>query len=236
LQCQNNLKQIALAVHNYHDQYSALPAGTLANSSLVPDERLSWLVNLLPHLEQDNLYRKLDRGTGWDSEANREAGSVRVKVFLCPAHPGKKSEERPARTGYVGIAGVGAGAAALPPEDRLCGAFGYDRRVGLADIKDGTSNTLLAVETTAVNGPWAAGGPATVRGVDPGQQPYIAANGPFGLVHRDPLLWQMTPLPALANAALADASVRAINGTVSPRIFEALATIAGGEEIRASDF
>jgi hypothetical protein len=46
----------------------------------------------------------------------------------------------------------------------------------------------------------------------------------------------MTPLPALANAALADGSVRAINATVSPRTFEALATIAGGEEIPAGDF
>jgi hypothetical protein len=157
VQCQNNLKQIALAVHNYHDAFSALPAGTLANPSLVPDERLSWLVDLLPYLEQGNLSRKFDRDAGWDSETNREAVSVRVRVFLCPAHPGKESEKEPGRTGYVGIAGVGADAAALPPEDRLCGAFGYERRVSLADIKDGTANTLLAVETTSANGPWAAG-------------------------------------------------------------------------------
>jgi hypothetical protein len=236
VQCQNNLKQLGLAVHNYHDTYSALPAGTLANHSLVPDERLSWLVNLLPYLEQDNLYRKLDPATGWDEDTNGEASSVRVKGFLCPAGLGKESEKGPARTSYVGIAGVGPDAAVLPPEDRLCGTFGYDRRVCLADIKDGTSNTLLAVETTSANGPWAAGGAATVRGVDPRRQPYIAVHGPFGLVHRDPLLWQMTPLPALANAVLADGSVRAINGTVSPRTFEGLATIAGGEEIPAGDF
>jgi hypothetical protein len=236
VQCQNNLKQIALAVHTYHDAYSALPAGTLSNPSLVPEERLSWLVALLPHLEQANLSRKLDPAAGWDAEENREAVSFPVKVFQCSARPGKEPEGGPGWTSYVGIAGVGAGAATLPADDRACGAFGYDRRVGLADIKDGIASTLLAVETTSANGPWAAGGPATVRGLDPALQPYVAANGPFGLVHRDPLLWQMTALPALANAAMADGSVHAINGTVSPGVFEALATIAGGEEVPAGGF
>ena len=55
VQCLNNLKQIALGLHNYHDTYKSFPPGTVANEALSPEHRLSWIIPLLPYVERDNL-------------------------------------------------------------------------------------------------------------------------------------------------------------------------------------
>jgi prepilin-type processing-associated H-X9-DG protein len=78
----------------------------------------------------------------------------------------------------------------------------------------------MAIETNAANGPWLAGGPATVRGFDPGGPPYLGFNGQFGSFHRNG-----------SEALFADGSVRFLSDTVDPKVFAALATIAGGEAI-----
>jgi prepilin-type processing-associated H-X9-DG protein len=71
-----------------------------------------------------------------------------------------------------------------------------------------------------VNGSWLQGGPATVRGLDPAQQPYLGPGRQFGGIHL-----------GAGNFAFADGSVRAISESINPKIFEALSTIAGGERV-----
>src|SRR5207253_1683731 len=129
----------------------------------------------------------------------------------------------------IGMAGVGTDAATLPTDSPRAGVFGYDRIVTIEDITDGTAYTILTIETFANNGPWAAGGFATVRGVDPETQPYIGIDRPFGRLHAQ-RSWFGT-MPTSANAAFVDGSVRNLDHSISPRTFEALATMAGGEEI-----
>lgn len=73
--------------------------------------------------------------------------------------------------------------------------------------------------TTSANGPWAAGGPSTVRGLDPNDQPYIGWTRQFGGVHRSG-----------ANVLVADGSVRFFSASISPEVFQAACTIAGGEK------
>ena len=98
------------------------------------------------------------------------------------------------------------------------GVFGYDRQTREADIKDGASETMMLAETTSANGPWTAGGPATVRGLDPRRPPYLGPGQQFGGAHRGG-----------ATVAFADGSVRFIGESIEPSIFEALATVAGRE-------
>jgi hypothetical protein len=227
-QCRNNLKQLAIGAANYNAAKGHWPSGTVANPDLAPSQRLSWLVEVLPYVEREDLYRRVDRKKGWAAETNRAATSTPVRVFLCFV-PARANGDGPL-TSYVGVAGLGPGAALLPPSDPRCGLFGHDRVVRTEDVKDGTSNTLLALETASENGRWAAGGAATVRGLDPETRPYVAAGGPFGVLHRDPVLFQMTRLPTTAGAAFADGSVREVCDTADPRVLEAVATIAGGEE------
>jgi len=129
----------------------------------------------------------------------------------------------------------------LSRDDRRAGVFGYEntpaephwRGLGVrrADIKDGLTKTMMVVETTWENGPWAAGGPSTVRGLDPDRQPYLGAGNQFGGLHRrgSGLFWFTDH--SVTNVLFTDASVRSITDSLDPRLFEALATIAGGEDV-----
>src|SRR5262245_8178609 len=145
-----------------------LPAGTVANSALPPAERLSWMVELLPFIEQEKLSATIDRKAGWDAEGHSAAVRTLVKIYRCADWVREAQEPAGHLTSYVGSAGLGADATELPAGDRNAGVFGHDRRTNLNDVPDGTSNTLMIWETARDNGPWAQGGLATLRGLDPG--------------------------------------------------------------------
>src|SRR5438132_2062016 len=70
-QCKNNLKQIGLAVQNYHDTFRCFPPASRANPNLFVEHRLSWLYLIVPFVENDNLYHQFDQDQPWDSEKNR---------------------------------------------------------------------------------------------------------------------------------------------------------------------
>jgi hypothetical protein len=232
------LKQIILALHNYSDRNHALPCGTVVQSSLPPEERLSWLVSLLPYLEQPTLYKGFDLTSGWESEHNRKLSELPVKPCICPSQPIQGSRDCWPLSSYVGIAGIGADATMLPCKNRRCGVFGYDRRITMNDVEDGISNTLCMLETRVNNGHWAAGGGATVRPLDPAQKPYVGETRPFGMEHRQPFLgsFKFARMPEMVNAAMLDGSVRTLTASISSQTLEGLATIAGNEPIPADDF
>jgi prepilin-type processing-associated H-X9-DG protein len=241
LQCANNLKQIAIGLYNYADTHPEglgttekaplFPAGTVPNPVLPPDKRLSWLVEVLPFMEQDDLYGRIDRAAGWDAAAHAPAVQAPLKGLQCPDW-GRESAPGPAYlTPYLGVAGVGADAPSLPAGDRKAGVFGYDRRTALADVKDGASNTLLIWESARDNGPWSRGGPATLRGLDPADRPYLGTGRPFGGPHfAENSLFQHGRSIG-CNAAMADGSVRFLQEAIGPQVLEALATIADGAEV-----
>ena len=99
--CQNNLKQIALAAHNYQSANGQLPTGVLAPGKLLTfpasSAAASWLSNLtllLPYIEQDSIYRSMsingspDKpvGPAWFSVANNYAAALnRIQTFICPS-------------------------------------------------------------------------------------------------------------------------------------------------------
>jgi hypothetical protein len=218
----NNVRQLVLAMYQYNDVYGHLPSATLDNETLPPTQRLSWMVGLLPYLEQDNLFKVIDHAKAWDDATNQWAVHSKVQTFQCDS----PSFRRPPNhfTAYVGMAGVGADAATLPLEDPRAGCFGYERKIKIPDdFQDGTSNTLVVAETALANGPWAAGGPPTVRGIDATLQPYVGESRQFGGLHRGAMV-----------VGMADGSVRTISNKVEPKVLEGLVTIAGGEVI--SDF
>jgi hypothetical protein len=231
-QCHNNLRVVAQALQNYHSTYNCFPAATVPNDALPCEKRLSWYAPIFPYIEQ--IVVVLDTTKAWDAEENREPrirfrvadDEFRVepvgdcKLFLCPTNPSRTGPGLPGVTHYVGITGLGPHAADLGPGYPGAGVFGCDRHTRLEDITDGQATTLMVIETASANGPWSAGGPATARGVDPDGPPYLGANGQFGGTHRGGC-W----------AAFADGSARFLPSGLDPRVFEALATIAGGEEV-----
>jgi hypothetical protein len=230
MQCSNNLKQLGLALHSYHDTHDHFPSGTVSNTALEPEERLSWVVSVLPFLEQENLYKKFDVEQGWQAEGHDHAVRVPLKILQCPTQA-EVSVSTSAPSSYVGVAGVGKEAARLPFSNKGCGLFGYDRVVNIKEIEDGPANTLALIETTQKLGPWAAGGQATVRGFDPGQRPYLGKEGAFGGDHRGSRGWRFFDMPVKANAGLVDGSVRRFTESTDPKIIEAMATIRGKEKV-----
>jgi hypothetical protein len=219
-QSKNNLKQIALALHNYHDTYGSFPAGTVETSAKEPDNRLSWMASVLPFVEQAPLFNQLDQKQPWDQGQNGQAANSRVAVFLHPSIP-DSDPTAPAPTHYIGLAGIGEDGPELPVNDPKAGIFAYDRVTRMADIRDGTSNTVMTSEATADSvGPWAQGGASTIRPLT--EQPYI--NGPDGIGG---------PSAGGCHMGLADGSVRFVSENIDPTVMEALVTINGGEAIGA---
>lgn len=215
---QSNERQTALALHQYNDRNRALPSGTHPNAQLEPQERFSWLADLLPFVEQSAVFDRLDFDQAWDAPVNRQAASARIDVWLNPGLSGEEVVNGYGATHYVGVAGVGADAATLPADHKRAGAFGADRKIGFGDVKDGTSNTMAILEVSAQIGPWAAGGPGTVRPLT--RRPYLGGPDGFGGVY-----------PGGAGAAMLDASVRFLSENIDPKVLEAMATTNGGEEV-----
>lgn len=130
---QNNLKQLGLAMHNYHDEHNRLPAQALRGKDGKP--LLSWRVALLPYLEEDALYKQFKLDEPWDSAHNKKLLARMPRVY---AHPAAAAQ--PGLTFYQVFAG---------PDT----PFGSQKGGVFAQIPDGLSNTLLAVEAAQAV-PW----------------------------------------------------------------------------------
>jgi prepilin-type processing-associated H-X9-DG protein len=222
--CSNNLKQIILALHTYHNAKASFPFGTLPNKGLPVEKRLSWLAATIPFLESGEV--RFEEDEPWDKSTNIYPSNrpIRNSSFCCPSNPKTTAPNLPGPTHYVGIAGVGTDAPTLPKGHPRVGVFGYDRATRFADIKDGLSLTMMVAETTESIGPWTAGGRPTVRGLDLARQPYIGPGHQFGGCHRGGVM-----------VAFADGSVRFLSCSIDSKVFEAISTIAGGEKVSGHD-
>jgi Protein of unknown function (DUF1559) len=126
LQSANNLKQIALALHNYHDTYGTFPAAAVVDKKGKP--LLSWRVMILPYIEEDNLYKQFHLDEPWDSEHNKQFIDKMPKTLALP-----NMMSKPGHTHYRVFVGNGA-------------LFDWIQGYTIADISDGTSNTWMVVE------------------------------------------------------------------------------------------
>lgn len=208
----SQLQQLGVAMQSHVSNQNALPANSERPTNVPGDQRVSWIAPLLPYLDEYNLSMQVDVELSATANSNRIAGSTPLPIFQTPGNP----PQQPQSVNFVGIAGLGSNAAKLPLSDKRAGAFGYDRRVTMADVTDGLSNTMFLAETHHNLGPWIQGGPSTIRGVDINDRPYIGDYRQFGS-NRGCLI------------LLGDGSVRDLNPAIAPEVFEAMSTIAGGE-------
>jgi hypothetical protein len=226
-QCINNLRQVNSAVLTYVDAYRRYPnvSTTLGHMGNVPlEKRMSWQYSIFAMLQSwmDSEYgteypKGLDRA--WDSPENKLYLDLHMAVFLCPSNPDIGIEEGPGLTHYIGLTGLGHDAARLPATDKRAGLFSWERRTRPEDITDGPFATAMIAETLRDIGPWIAPGHPTSRGLKPDALPYLGGEGQFGSGHRS------------INLGMADASVRIVDPSIGAEVFEALVTIAGGEQV-----
>lgn len=217
-QCTNNLRIFGLALGNYHDSSgnNKFPTAAMPNPQLPPEKRLSWIVAIYPFVEASNIYSRMEKEKAWDAEENQFATELPIKFFDCPGYLQITTKHALTSTCYIGISGIGTEAINLPVEDARAGFFGYERILKRADLNDRADSILMLVETSQVHGAWTAAGSPTARGLIPTGAPYIGAEGQLGGNHRHG-----------ANAGFADGSVRFIEQSIDPAVWEAMATLSG---------
>jgi prepilin-type N-terminal cleavage/methylation domain-containing protein len=258
MSCQNNLKQLGLALHNYHDVNNQFPVGAAADSGL------SWRVHLLPFIEQDALYRRFDLGPGaWNGGPNREGPNKmvhalnRIPIYNCPSIPdilaanGSSTLVDGRRTytsDYHGVAGPKGinpvtGASYLvqaTPSGQggfaLQGVLGRDSKVRLSGLPDGTSNTLVVGEVSVRwNGNiLASDGADWVRGI--GFSNGMAAcrnvqnaiNTPYNGIYND-ISFGSQHAGGGAQFVMGDGSVRFVQQSVNLDVYKSTASRDGGE-------
>ncbi len=161
-QCVNNLKQIGLAMHNYHAAWNSFPVGFLVATGPVPSTtsaqqyRWSALAQMLPCVEQMSLANALNfdhpvavKPSGaasafWPyAAANATVMATRVAVFLCPSDGGPAPDPTSAPTNYAFCAGTGLNGGDATNAD---GTFILGPAISVAGIVDGTSGTAAASE------------------------------------------------------------------------------------------
>jgi type II secretory pathway pseudopilin PulG len=138
-QSMNNLKQLGLAAHNYHDTAGSFPEGN-------DGKNYSAVARLLPYIEQDNLFKLIDFTRPPSDKANALVRSTRIPVVMSPRDPQQQVTADAGPTNYLFNAGSQHGL------DNNDGVFFQNSAVRLTDITDGTSNTVMTGETLKGDG------------------------------------------------------------------------------------
>ncbi|MFN3149942.1 DUF1559 domain-containing protein [Bremerella sp.] len=163
MQCSNNMKQIGIALHNYHDTYRAMPAGWIYRGGN-GQCNYGWAVAILPFIEQQNFYDQLDPGNiplydrynSSSTAADKALLQQRLEAYICPsdAAPELAKSQKFGATDHFDVAVSNYVACAgwsntpnYPIRDLDAGGlFWGNSYLNFSDITDGTSNTLMIAE------------------------------------------------------------------------------------------
>lgn len=212
MQCQNHLRQIGLACHNYHSAYKKFPPSALIDRSVTSTgNNGSWGVHgrIMPFLEQGNVYANIDLSVAWDSQ--QEIDGLKIETYACPSDPGSDQERvfsdgRP--TLYPTNYGFNFGTWFVynPASNQGGdGMFYPNKLMQIRDCLDGTSRTFLASEVKAWTKYMRNGGPpTTTKPTSPEEVAVMAASAaqykdtghtewPDGRVHHTGFTTTLTP-------------------------------------------
>lgn len=149
-QCKNNLKQLGLAMHNYHDVYATLPIADVDGTSTP----VSAHARLLPYIEQSNVYSLVDFNVSYDHANNVKARHTELAAFRCPSDPTSLPASIGGRNNYYWNAGnvvvmYASGATGQPSTN---GVVFHNRKIRFNDITDGLSNSAAMAEKLTGDG------------------------------------------------------------------------------------
>jgi prepilin-type N-terminal cleavage/methylation domain-containing protein/prepilin-type processing-associated H-X9-DG protein len=270
VQCLNNLKQIGVAMHNYHGTSDTFPPGYISStqgnqpSGQEIGPGWGWGAMILTSLEQNTLYNALNFSLPTGDPVARTVRAARISVFLCPSNVGggaplvitdgsKNVLVNDLSAGqYVAVAGQWEPEEFPAPNN---GPFFRNSRIGVRDITDGTSTTLMVGERSqnVANATWVGMIPFGQSCNNPRWpvQDCEASNvlilGHTGPSPDEP--WVDVPNnpkagaddfhslhPGGCNFLFCDGSIRFVKETINPQVFSYLATRAGGEVVGSDQF
>ncbi len=218
-QCQNNLRQLGIGLLRYHDQHDAFPVGCVEWRSWgnTTNRQLAWSAYLLPYIEQQSLFDRLDLSKPFDDPVNAESASTVLNVYLCPSADQLLTLPHSARgpSHYGGIFGERI----VPPNNPPKGVMLIDQAIRIPEILDGTSFTLIVGEDSRFpDGEW-------INGRNIFDQAYAINAAPE--IEND----MRSEHPGGANGLACSGSVHFLSEEMDKKVLAALCTRAGGEPI-----
>jgi prepilin-type N-terminal cleavage/methylation domain-containing protein/prepilin-type processing-associated H-X9-DG protein len=243
IQCANHLKQLALAMHSYHDIHRVLPPALIGDEERA--DGWSWAAMLLPQIEQQPLHSQIDFSRWPTDEANASLIATPLSVFRCPSEVARRTATYIELDTFQQVT--------VPLDNYgLSGTWGVIygdvERVSFSDVRDGLTNTILLAESTfssleleeeSMFGELLTGGITWSTSLFAGGEPTEVVILLPGVIctHgiREPgeshLAQPSSYHPGGAQFALFDGSVRFISAATDAEIFTALSTRDGGETI-----
>ena len=221
--CCNNLRQIGIGLHGYHEVHECFPPGGIERrlNRLQTDKRqIAWSAFLLPYVEQEPIHNMIDFGKPFDAPENRQPAAHVLAVYICPSVP--RTSTLIAGRGacdYGGIYGQRLTGTNSPPN----GTMVYDRAISIPEIVDGTTNTLIVSEDAAwQDGQWinALNVFEVAHPINPPDTPYTTMDNEIRSEH-----------PGGANGLFCGGSVRFLNENMPRHTLGAICTRDGREVV-----
>jgi prepilin-type N-terminal cleavage/methylation domain-containing protein/prepilin-type processing-associated H-X9-DG protein len=224
--CCNNLHQIGIGLQNYHASHDCFPPGGIELQTMINPKtgvlygtsgrQYAWCAFLLPFIEQLPLYETIDFSKPYYVGANINAAKTPLAVFVCPSSPRADTmlSKGLGASDYGGIFGQKINSTNSPPN----GVMLYDRSITIAEIADGTSNTLAVSEDSEI---------AASQWIN-GENVFEVGNYP---INQAPAIDNhiRSRHPNGANGAFCDGSARFLSETMKMEVLAAICTRAGGE-------
>lgn len=232
MSCTNNMRQLALGLHVYHDQHLVFPPGNLRRGESKPLESgWGWGAMILPNVEQRSLYSMIDFNNETGVGKNCQLLTIPLDVFRCPSDPASSLvtvENCQMATGnYAGSSGFRG--------DSKPGLLYENSKVRFADVTDGTSNTLLLGERAnqmlpvPVTSGW-FGTFTTLTGYRVNSIPHLDVTVfvPINMSLSFPSCFSSFHTGG-AHFALCDGSLKFVSDSIDMQIYQAMGSRAGGE-------
>jgi prepilin-type N-terminal cleavage/methylation domain-containing protein len=255
--CGNNLRQIGIALHNYEGANHCFPPSDTQS----PLPQHSWTTAILPYLEQDNVYKIYHYDVDWNNPINYPAIQVQMKVFNCPSTPISPRVDitiaaEPACGDYAAVNAIknfvavncfGLFPSPLKTDPRIAGVLTWNQPTRIAQITDGTSETIMIAED-AGRPQFYAAGPLQVGMLfqggwaDPGAPFSIDGSNGDGSIPGPCALNCSNNSEVFsfhsvgANAVFADSSVHFMRNTMTVCVLAAHVTRAGNEVTTDNDY
>ncbi len=250
-QCKGNMKQIGLALHNYHEVHSKFPPGEVIVGSHLTSGSNSWgghagnwMTLILPYVDQAAMYESIDFSRAYNfnnaTTDNRVAFTTGYPVYLCPSNPVQKVllQGNAHIVHYTGIAGEDTAPAGGPERQNWAtngnqgntrGIFFQDSGTSERDIIDGTSNTVMVAEVRGYQ-------PASLidlLNVADGRGMKFSVVADTDMPINSIVRWHSPSSfhTGGIHIAIADGSARFISENVDANIWLSLGSMAGGEEL-----
>ena len=248
-QCKNNMRQIGIGLHNYHDVHLTFPSGWIGVAGGVPnfegESGFAWGTMILPYVEQPALYNSINFHESMISSNNLPKLKQELSVFVCPSDPkdqtwnaaGPNGSVELATTNYAGVFGIEElhDCEDLPTGGvcRGSGAFYHNSAVRIDDISDGTSNSLIVGErkflpNEEINTTWSGAVPQTEEAV--AAIVGVCDHPPNAGAHVDDFGSRHT---GGAQFTYGDGHVRFVSENIDEGVYKFMGTIRGGEIVPA---